>query len=156
IAAAVFGSLIAILEFLTGGVPLGLATLVALIGLGQTPDWPTLRNRIGIGMAAFTAAVIACFAYKLVAVATVFGTNELSVVGELLAPRMGGPVEVLLSDSAKAGLSAYRIDRQWLDANFVTGVDVAGLMLTYSSFFLGWGSHLCGAAFVRVPARILR
>jgi hypothetical protein len=155
IAAAVFGSLIAILEFLTGGVPLGLATLVALIGLGQTPDWPTLRNRIGIGMAAFTAAVIACFGYKLVAVATVFGTNELSVFVEMLGQRMGGSVEVNLSESAKAALSAYHIDPQWLDANILTRVAFAGLMLTYSSFFLGWGSHLLGAAIVLVPTPLL-
>jgi len=155
IAAAVFGSLIAILEFLTGGVPLGLATLVALIGLGQTPDWPTLRNRIGIGMAAFTAAVIACFSYKLVAVATVFGTNELSVFVEMLGQRMGGSVEVNLSESAKAALSAYHIDPQWLDANILTRVAFAGLMLTYSSFFLGWGSHLLGAAIVLVPTPLL-
>ena len=155
IAAAVFGSLIAILEFLTGGVPLGLATLVALIGLGQTPDWPTLRNRIGIGMAAFTAAVIACFAYKLLAVATVFGTNELSVFVEMLGQRMGGSVEVNLSESAKAALSAYHIDPQWLDANILTREAFAGLMLTYSSFFLGWGSHLLGAAIVLVPTPLL-
>ena len=155
IAAAVFGSLIAILEFLTGGVPLGLATLVALIGLGQTPDWPTLRNRIGIGMATFTAAVIACFGYKLVAVATVFGTNELSVFVEMLGQRMGGSVEVNLSESAKAALSAYHIDPQWLDANILTRVAFAGLMLSYSSFFLGWGSHLLGAAIVLVPTPLL-
>jgi len=155
IAAAVFGSLIAILEFLTGGVPLGLATLIALIGLGRTPDWPTLRNRIGIGTTAFTAAVIACFGYKLVAVATVFGTNELSVFVEMLGQRMGGSVEVNLSESAKAALSAYHIDPQWLDANILTRVAFAGLMLTYSSFFLGWGSHLLGAAIVLVPTPLL-
>src|SRR5215472_9501747 len=155
IAAAVFGSLIAILEFLTGGVPLGLATLVALIGLGRTPDWPTLRNRMGIGIAAFTAAVIACFGYKLLAVATVFGTNELSVFVEMLGQRMGGSVQINLSESAKAALSAYHIDPQWLDANILTRVAFAGLMLTYSSFFLGWGSHLLGAAIVLVPTPIL-
>jgi hypothetical protein len=79
LSAAIFGSSIAILEFLTGGVPLGLATLIALIGLGRPPDWSTLYDRAAVGTAAFTAAVIACFGYKLLAVAAIFGTNELSV-----------------------------------------------------------------------------
>ena len=46
-------ALIAILEFLTGGVPLGLATLIALIGLGRPPDWGTLRDRMAVGTTAF-------------------------------------------------------------------------------------------------------
>jgi hypothetical protein len=155
LAAAVFGSLIAILEFLTGGVPLGLATLIALIGLGRAPDWPTLRNRVGVGTAAFAAALIICFGYKLLAVATVFGTNEVSIFLETLGQRMGGSVEANLSESAKAALAAYHINPQWLDANILTRVAFAGVMLIYSSFFLGWGSHLLGAAIVLLPTPLL-
>lgn len=155
LAAAIFGSLIAILEFLTGGVPLGLATLIALIGLGRPPDWGTLRNRMTVGTAAFAAAVIACFGYKLLAVAAVFGTNELSVFFGTLGQRMGGSVEANLSESAKATLAAYHINPQWLDANILTRVAFAGLMLIYSSFFLGWGSHLLGAAIVLLPTPLL-
>jgi hypothetical protein len=155
LAAAIFGSSIAILEFLTGGVPLGLATLIALIGLGRPPDWSTLRDRVAVGTATFTAAVIACFGYKLLAVAAVFGTNELSVFFETLGQRMGGSVEANLSESAKATLAAYHINPQWLDANILTRVAFAGLMLIYSSFFLGWGSHLLGAAIVLLPTPLL-
>jgi hypothetical protein len=155
LAAAIFGSLIAILEFLTGGVPLGLATLIALIGLGRAPDWPTLRNRMAAGTAAFGAAIVACFGYKLLAVAAVFGTNELAVFFETLGQRMGGSVEANLSESAKAALAAYHIDPQWLDANILTRVAFVGVMLTYSSFFLGWGSHLLGAAIVLLPTPLL-
>jgi hypothetical protein len=154
-AAAIFGTLIAMLEFLTGGVPLGLATLIALIGLGRPPDWGTLRNRVAVGTAAFAAAVIACFGYKLLAVAAVFGTNELSVFFETLGQRMGGSVEANLSESARATLAAYHINPQWLDANILTRVAFAGLMLIYSSFFLGWGSHLLGAAIVLLPTPLL-
>ncbi len=154
LAAAIFGSSIAILEFLTGGVPLGLATLIALIGLGRPPDWSTLRDRVAVGTATFTAAVIACFGYKLLAVAAVFGTNELSVFFETLGQRMGGSVEANLSESAKATLAAYHINPQWLDANILTRVAFAGLMLIYSSFFLGWGSHLLGAAIVLLRPRL--
>ena len=155
LAAAIFGSSIAILEFLTGGVPLGLATLIALIGLGRPPDWGTLRNRMAVGTVAFGAAVIACFGYKLLAVAAAFGTNELSVFFETLGQRMGGSVEANLSESARATLAAYHINPQWLDANILTRVGFAGLMLIYSSFFLGWGSHLLGAALVLLPTPLL-
>jgi hypothetical protein len=155
VAAATFGSSIAILEFLTGGVPLGLATLIALIGLGQPPDWGTLRNRMAVGTVAFGAAVTACFGYKLLAVAVVFGTNELSVFFETLGQRMGGSVEANLSESARTTLAAYHINPQWLDANILTRVGFAGLMLIYSSFFLGWGSHLLGAALVLLPTPLL-
>lgn len=155
IAAAIFGSLIAVLEFLTGGVPLGLATLVALIGLGRAPDWPTLCNRVAVGTAAFSAAIITCFGYKLLAVAAIFGTNELSIFLETLGQRMGGSVASNLSESVKAALAAHHIDPQWLDANILTRVAFAGLMLIYSSFFLGWGSHLLGAAIVLLPTPLL-
>jgi hypothetical protein len=154
-AVAIFGTLIAMLEFLTGGIPLGLATLIALIAIGGAPDWRTLHNRMALGTAAFTAAIIACFGYKLLAVATVFGTHELSVFFQTLGQRMGGSVETNLSDSVKAALTAYHINPQWLDANILTRVAFAGLMLTYSSFFLGWGSHLLGAAVVLLPTPLL-
>jgi hypothetical protein len=154
-AAAAFGTLIAIFEFLTGGVPLGLATLITLIALGGAPDWNTLRSRAVAGAAAFTAAVVACFAFKLLAVAATFGTNELSVFFQTLSHRMGGAVEATLSDSAREALKAYHIDPQWLNANYLTRIVYAGLMLTYSSFFLGLGSHLVGAAIVLLPTPLL-
>jgi hypothetical protein len=155
LAAALFGSLIAILEFLTGGIPLGVATLIALIALGGTSDWRTLRNRVAVGTAAFAAAIVACFGYKLLAVAAVFGTNELSVFFETLGHHMGGSIEANLSDSVKAALTAYHINPQWLDANILTRAAFAGLMLTYSSFFLGWGSHVLGATIVLLPTPLL-
>ena len=64
-------------------------------------------------------------------------------------------MEANLSDSAKATLAAFHIDPQWLDANVLTRVAFAGLMLIYSSFFLGWGSHLLGAAIVLLPTPLL-
>lgn len=155
VTAAIFGTLIAVLEFLTGGVPLGLATLVALIALGGAPDWRTLRNRVLAGTATFTAAVIASFVYKLLAVWAVFGTNEVSVFVANLWQVTGKSVEAVLSDSAKAALVAYYINPHWLDANILTRVAFAGLMLIYSSFFLAWGSHLVGAAIVLVPTPVL-
>jgi hypothetical protein len=129
--------------------------LIALIALGGTSDWRTLHNRVAVGTAAFAAAIVACFSYKLLAVAAVFGTNELSIFFETLGQRMGGSVEANLSDSVKAALAAYHINPQWIDANILTRAAFAGLMLTYSSFFLGWGSHVLGATIVLLPTPLL-
>ena len=153
--AAAFGTLIAMLEFLTGGVPMALATLIALVALGEAPDWRTLRDRLIVGTTAFTAAIIACFGYKLLAVGVVFGTNESSLFFQTLGYRMGGSVESALSESARTSLSAYHIDPQWLDANLLTRLLFAAAMLIYSSFLLGWGSHFLGAALVVLPTPIL-
>jgi hypothetical protein len=153
--AAAFGTLIAILEILTGGVPMGLATLIALIALGEAPDERTLVDRVVVGTTAFTAAIVACFGYKMLAVGAVFGTNELSEFFHALGHRVDGSVQSLLSDNAKEALKAFHIDPLWIDANVLTRVLFAGVMLTYSSFFLGWGSHLLGAAIVLLPTPLL-
>jgi hypothetical protein len=153
--AAAFGTLIAILEILTGGVPMGLATLIALIALGEAPDERTLVDRIVVGTTAFTAAVVACFGYKMLAVGAVFGTNELSEFVHALGNRVDGSVQSHLSDNAKDALKAFHIDPLWIDANVLSRVLFAGVMLTYSSFFLGWGSHLLGAAMVLLPTPLL-
>lgn len=155
VAAAAFGTVIAILEILTGGVPMGLATLLALVALGDAPDGRTLTDRMAVGTAGFAAAVAACFSYKILAVGVVFGTNEVAEFAQSLGRRVGDPVEALLSDSAKESLRAFHIDPHWIDANVLTRVLFAGLMLTYSSFFLGWGSHLLGAAMVLLPTPLL-
>jgi hypothetical protein len=154
-AAAAFGTMIAILEGFTGAIPIGLASLIALIALGEAPDQHTLTDRMVVGTATFAAAIVACFGYKLLAVAAVFGTNEFSDFLHLLGHRMGGSVQYLLSDNTIEALQVYRIDQNWIDANIVTRVLFAGVMLTYSSFFLGWGSHLLGAALVLLPTPLL-
>jgi hypothetical protein len=154
-AAAAFGTVIAILEGFTGGIPLALASLLALIALGETPDQHILIDRMVAGTAAFTAAAVACFVYKLLAVAAVFGTNELWEFSHQLGYRIGGSVQSILSDNTTEVLKAYRIDPDWVDANIVTHVLFAGVMLTYSSFFLGWGSHFLGAALILLPTPLL-
>jgi hypothetical protein len=155
VAAAAFGTVIAILEILTGGVPMAFATLLALVALGEAPDARTLADRMVVGTAAFTAAVVACFAYKILAVGAAFGTNEVAEFAQSLGHRVGGSVQSLLSDYAKDSLRALHIDPLWIDTNVLTRVLFAGVMLTYSSFYLGWGSHVLGAALVLLPTPLL-
>ena len=121
----------------------------------RAPDQRAMVDRMIVGTTTFAAAIVACFGYKLLAVAAVFGTNELAEFSRLLTHRVGGSVQLLLSDSAKEALKAYHIDPLWIDANIFTRVLFAGVMLTYSAFYLGWGSHLLGAAIVLLPTPLL-
>ena len=80
---------------------MGLATLIALIALGEAPDQRTLVDRLVAGTTAFTAAIVACFGYKMLAVGAAFGTNGLSEFVGALGHRMDGSVQSLLSDNAE-------------------------------------------------------
>ena len=153
--AAGFGTLIAILEFLTGGIPMGLAVLVALVALGKAADRRALLRRLTTGVAAFGIAAITCFAIKLIAVWLVWGTNDLGNFVAILGGHTAGAVSSRLSPEALATLSSYGIEPQWVDANHLTRVLFAGAMLTYSAFLIGWGSHIIGAAIVLLPTPAL-
>ncbi len=153
--AAGFGTLIAILEFLTGGIPMGLAVLIALVALGKAIDRRALLRRLTAGVAAFAIAGVTCVVIKLVAVLLVWGTNELGTFVTAGGVHAVGAVTSRLSPEALTTLSSYGIDPQWIDTNHVTRIVFAGMMLTYSAFLIGWGSHIIGAAIVLLPAPAL-
>jgi hypothetical protein len=155
IISAAFGSVIAIFEFMTGGIPVGLAMLIALTALGAPPDQSTLWRRVLLGGIAFGAAIVACFAIKLIAVSAVWGTNEVAVFMQQLGLRVDGSVIAALPASARDALRAYHIEPQWIDANALTRRIFAAAMLAYSSFVLGWGSHVLGAIMVLLPTPLL-
>jgi hypothetical protein len=150
---AAFGTAIALLELLTGGIPIALASLIALIALGEAPNRDVLIRRLVLGIACFAAAGVTCFVVKLVAVALVWGPGELAQFFDILGNRMGGRIgtwPALEQWAAKWGIDASVIDRS-IVARWLLG----GAMLTYSSFVLAWGSHLLGAALVIVPVPLL-
>jgi hypothetical protein len=72
-----------------------------------------------------------------------------------LAKRTGGGVAEELSDSVKHRLKEVGLSLQWLDSNFGSRIIFAGIMVIYSAFVLGWGSHVLGAAIVILPVPLL-
>lgn len=90
IASALFGALTMIFEFLTGGIPLGLA---AVIGL----TWFALKERnyhtVALSALAFAIAAITCFAIKIVSVAVVFGHGAVAGMFGQLGTRVAGEPE---------------------------------------------------------------
>jgi hypothetical protein len=73
---ASFGSCIAIFEFLTGGLPISLALLPLLLGLGFRNGWQTYADKLLQLWASFCIAAIAMFAIKKVYTVIFLGDSE--------------------------------------------------------------------------------
>ncbi|HEY0834354.1 MAG TPA: hypothetical protein VGE72_10645 [Azospirillum sp.] len=90
LAVAGFGVLTAVFEFLTGGIPLGLAVLLGMVALGEAPDRRTLAWRAVLGTAVFGTAVAACFTIKLAFLVLYAGPGEAASFFASLSERTGG------------------------------------------------------------------
>lgn len=91
VAASMFGSLTALFEFLTGGLPLGLAMIVGLIGLSALSD-PRPADAISRAVGAVMAYGVAfgsAFAIKLTAAWLTFGTAVYRTFATGLSMRVG-------------------------------------------------------------------
>jgi hypothetical protein len=74
--AASYGSLIAIFESLTGGIPFALAMLPLLLALGFEGDRREYLARLFLLWGAFWVAVVTCFALKKILVIAFLGDQE--------------------------------------------------------------------------------
>jgi hypothetical protein len=155
VAAAVFGTAIAILDRLVGGLPMALAVLLVLVVLGEAQDRAALIRRLALALAAFLAAAVSCLVFKQLIVLAVWGPDALVDFASRLGQRTGGGVTEEVSASVKQRLDEVGLSLAWLDANFASRIVFAGIMLLYSAFILGWGSHLLGAAIVILPLPLL-
>jgi hypothetical protein len=155
LSAALFGTAIAIFDRLVGGIPTALMILVVLVVLGEAQERTAFIRRLLLVLAAFLAAVIACLVYKQLVVLAIWGPDALLDFANRLGQRTGGGVTEELSDTVKQRLDAIGLSFSWLDANFASRILFAGIMLTYSAFILGWGSHALGAAIVILPVPLL-
>jgi hypothetical protein len=90
IAAALFGSLVAIFEFLTGGIPLGLAVIVGGLPYALRDKEPGEQlDQVIEAAAAFCVAVLTCLALKLALALSVFGIESFRESAAQLGVRMG-------------------------------------------------------------------
>lgn len=74
--AASYGSLIAIFESMTGGIPMALALLPLLLALGSHDDTPAYLRKLAILWSAFCIAVIATFVLKKVYAVVLLGDTD--------------------------------------------------------------------------------
>lgn len=130
--AASYGSLIAIFESLTGGVPFALAMLPLLLALGFRGDWRGYFSRLALLWGCFGLAVVATFAIKKGFSIAFLGDRESFVT--MLFYRMRGEVPSWtgVEVSVRYLLSAYR---RWSglialgSSNIGTGLVIAALVV---------------------------
>ena len=89
--AASYGSLIAIFESLTGGIPFALAMLPLLLALGFSSDRRDYFTRLFLLWGTFCIAVITCFVLKKIVVIAFFGDQE-SFASLLFYRMFGAPL----------------------------------------------------------------
>lgn len=139
IAAAIFGSLTAIFEFLTGGIPLGLAIIVGGLPFALAETAPgDVRDRVIEAAAAFCAAVVACLAFKILLALWIFGIDSFRESAAQLAVRMGvgtessdiGPLK--MAKSLTKGLNSLGAGMHVL----------AAAMLVTAAGFGAWGARV--------------
>jgi hypothetical protein len=155
LSSASFGTAIAIFDHLAGGIPISLVTLIVLVTVGESQDRRSLIRRLALALAAFLAAIVTCLACKQLLVFAIWGLDPVTDFANRLGKRTGGGVAEELSDSVKHRLKEVGLSLQWLDSNFGSRIIFAGIMVIYSAFVLGWGSHVLGAAIVILPVPLL-
>jgi hypothetical protein len=155
VAAALFGTAIAIFDRLVGGIPMALAVVVVLVVLGEAQDRAALIRRLALALAAFLAAAAACLIFKQLIVVAIWGPETLADFAGRLGQRTGGGVTEEVSQSVKDRLDEVGLSLAWLDASFAARIVFAGIMLVYSAFIIGWGSHVLGAVILLLPVPLL-
>jgi hypothetical protein len=134
LAAACFGALTAIFEFLTGGIPLGLAIIVGGLPFALADSAPrAVLERVIEATAAFCAAVVACLAFKVMLALWVFGLESFRESAAQLSVRIGvgaGPSDLGLLHMAKSltkGLNSLAAGMHVLAGAILATAAIAGL-----------------------------
>ena len=146
VAVALFGAATAIFEFLTGGIPFGLALLLGIVALDGPPDRKALLRRAFHGTMIFALAILLTFAIKLALVMLLVDPNALADFRGALSTRVGSSFVANLPPQEIAWVSAFGIDVSSLDRNWAYAVLYMLARLGYATFVIGYGSPAVGMA----------
>jgi hypothetical protein len=146
VAIALFGAATAILEFLTGGIPFGLALLLGVIALDGPADRDALLRRACHGTIIFAAAIVLTFAIKLALVMLFIDPNVLADFLGGLSARVGASFVENLPPQEVAWVSALGIDVSALDRHWAFALLYMVARLGYATFVIGYGSPALGMA----------
>jgi hypothetical protein len=145
--AAAFGAATMIFEFLTGGIPLGLAVLIGGLPFAVR-DGDERRDVVRAGIA-YGSAIVTCAALKLILIVRIFGTEGLAGIGRQLVVRMGGGSD----GEADQGFGRFAIQLlKGLDGMVPGMREFALAILALAIGAGGWGL----AVLARSPDRRLR
>jgi hypothetical protein len=144
VAVALFGVATAIFEFLTGGIPFGLALLLGIVAIHGPSEPTALARRALHGSIIFGLAILTAFAIKLALVMLLIEPNVLAEFGGALATRTGSSFVASLPPQEIAWVSAFGIDVSSLDRHWAYAVLYMLARLGYATFVIGYGSPIVG------------
>jgi hypothetical protein len=161
VAVAVFGAATAIFEFLTGGIPFGLALLLGIIALDGPAGRDALLRRAFHGTVIFALAILLAFAIKIMLVMLLVDPNALADFRSGLSVRVGSSFVASLPPQEIAWVSRFGIDVTALENSWALSVLYMLARLGYATFVIGYGSPILGigimaAAVVTVAALLIR
>lgn len=102
LAAALFGALTMVFEFLTGGLPLGLAAVLGLSWFALKAEERSVAA-VALGAASYLMAAGMAAVTKLAAVATVFGPQALAAIGSSARERVSGALDPVFGERTLLG-----------------------------------------------------
>jgi hypothetical protein len=147
-AVALFGTATAIFEFLTGGIPFGLALLLGIIAIDGPADRDALLRRAFHGTVIFALAILLTFAIKLALVMLFVDPNVLADFWGGLSTRVGSSFVANLPPQEVAWVSSLGVDVHSLDRNWAFAVLYMLARLGYATFVIGYGSPILGMTIV--------
>src|SRR6185503_20426154 len=140
VAIALFGVATAIFEFLTGGIPFGLALLLGIVALDGPADRTALLRRAFHGTIIFALAILIAFAIKLALVMLLIDPNVLADFRGALSIRVGSSFIASLPPQEIAWVSGVGIEVSSLDRHWAYAVLYMLARLGYATFVIGYGS----------------
>lgn len=147
---ALFGVATAIFEFLTGGIPFGLALMLGIIALDGPEDRAALLRRAVHGVAIFALAIVLTFAFKIALVMMLVDGGAIADFRAGLSVRVGSSFVESLPPQEIAWVSRFGIDATALERSWVLTVLYMLARLGYATFVIGYGSPVFGMAIMGV------
>lgn len=144
IVVALFGVATAVFEFLTGGIPFGLALLLGIIALDGPADRASLLRRAFHGGVIFILAIALAFAIKLALVMLFVGPDVLADFRRALATRVSATFVDSLPPQEITWLVAHRFDPSLLDDLWIFAILYMLARLGYATFVIAYGSPILG------------
>ena len=152
VAVALFGVATAVFEFLTGGIPFGLALLLGVVALDGPADRDALLRRAVHGSLIFALAIVLTFAVKLALVWLFVDPNVLGDFRSALSTRVGASFLDSLPPREIAWLAEHGIDAASLDRHWILALLYMVARLAYATFVIGFGSPVLGMIMIGAAA----
>jgi hypothetical protein len=152
---ACFGAATAGFEFLTGGIPLGMALILGMTALGRPSDHTVLARRAVLGVLAYVLSIAACIVAHYFAVVGVFGIGEVGNYVQALGTRLGTGFTGELTPSQLDKSRVFGIfDLKTIERSRLLATAFLPVRLFWNSRILSWG-FLPAAAILNIASLVI-